>query len=159
MNQNHCQICEGGFTSNKKYMSKPVMSNHGFTRPGDGWLHGSCFGAKHYPYEISCDRIQPYIDMVTEYRQGRLDFIKNLISNPPTELTAPSITMRSDEVRKVFPRPTDFDSKKDYFHGSRYNSYEGNFGALKSDAEWQVKKSTREIERMEKRLADWKPTK
>lgn len=150
---NHCQICEGGFTSNKKYMAKPVMSLHGFKRPGHGWLEGSCFGAKYYPVEISNDRMQPYIEMVTNYRNGRASYITSMQENPPATMTW-SPFIGSKEV-KTLERPVDFDSSKKSY--ASYGTYEGEFSSRISAAEWDIKKADREIERMQKRLDEWKP--
>lgn len=41
-----CQVCE----RQQCVDSRGVMVHHGYTRPGDGWIHGDCFGVGHKPY-------------------------------------------------------------------------------------------------------------
>lgn len=149
MELRHCQICERDIKARTG-----VIAHHGYQRPGDGWQTASCFGARKLPYEESCDAIQPYIDTVKNYKSAREQFVKGLVENPPAELTAPRISMRYDEKPRVFARPENFDPNVNH-HGNRYSSYEGNFDAQKSDAEYQIRNAIKEIERMEKRLQAW----
>lgn len=55
MRDHECQICERAFTAKKGLLSK-----HGYKRPGDGFLHGECFGAHRAAF--------PATDALVEYR-------------------------------------------------------------------------------------------
>jgi hypothetical protein len=144
-----CQICERTIKA-----KTGVIAHHGYQRPGDGWQTASCFGARNLPYEVSCDRIQPYIDMVTNYRTGRENYIQSLVDFPPDEVT---IYLFSGEKNpRIFPRPADFKSNEDHSYRNRYSSYEGEWQHRISEAKREIEKATREIERMENRLAAWK---
>ncbi len=147
-----CQICEGGFTANKQVEGKRILSHHGFQRPGDGWLHGACYGAKGKPYEDSNDLIAPYIEMVQNYKSNRINFITGYKSNPPESITIPSLSRNTEP--KVYPRPEGFEPAAAHY-GNRYNSYEGAFDSTIREAEYAVVKADREIARMQKRLTDW----
>ncbi len=51
-----CQICEGEFK-----VVNGCASTHGYKRPGHGYIVGRCGGAKHLPYESSCELIKSYL--------------------------------------------------------------------------------------------------
>lgn len=40
--------------SRQKLASDTTLVLHGYRRPGDGWVRGSCPGVKELPYELSC---------------------------------------------------------------------------------------------------------
>lgn len=150
-----CQICERGLTANKKYQGNRILSHHGFTRPGDGWLHGACFGAKQRPYEDACDAIPPYIESVKNYRKGQEDLIERYKTTPPDTITIPSFSRRSEPL--VFTKPEGFDPTANHSYSNRYRDYEGAWLGRIKDAEYSIVKANREVERMEKRLQAWKP--
>lgn len=57
----HCAICGKlhKLTKGKK------LVNHGYERPGDGWLHGECFGVGYAPYELSHEANDAFAVMLT----------------------------------------------------------------------------------------------
>lgn len=61
-NTGHCQICSG-----VQKMNRGKMVNHGFTRPGYGYIVGNCFGVNALPYEKSSDTCTSYIDVLKDY--------------------------------------------------------------------------------------------
>jgi len=65
-----CQICGRDIKA-----KKGVIAHHGYRRPGDGWQTGSCFGARHVPYEQGSDAIEIMIPRVAaqieHLRSGR----------------------------------------------------------------------------------------
>lgn len=67
-----CPVC----TAEQKLTTDMRMVHHGFKRPGDGSIHGDCFGV-HYPaYELSCEGTKAYLVLVKaeqESVQARLD--------------------------------------------------------------------------------------
>jgi len=77
-----CQICGRSIG-----IKTGVIAHHGYTRPQhQGYQTSSCEGAKHLPYELSCDAIEGAIQRRLNYtEQCRLDVV-NLHANPPAEL-------------------------------------------------------------------------
>jgi hypothetical protein len=77
-----CQIC-----------GRPVLANtgliahHGYTRPGDGWQTASCMGARHLPYEVSCDVLPVAIESIQNYiLDVQKEFAEFLVNPPETIL-------------------------------------------------------------------------
>lgn len=144
-----CQICEREIKANTG-----LIAHHGYQRPGGGWQSASCWGARHLPYEKSCEQIQPCIDFIKTYVKRQQDFIKELNQNPPVEVT--EVSMYS--APKTFKRPEDFDPVKNAEKGSySYNTYEYAFNSKISTAQREIKHSQYDINRLTKRLANWKP--
>jgi len=55
-----CQICGRAIKS-----AKGLIAHHGYQRPGHGWQTGSCYGARHLPFEVSRDTLGLWIESVT----------------------------------------------------------------------------------------------
>lgn len=73
-NKGHCQIC------NREIGTRTgTIAHHGYTRPGMGWQTESCMGAKHLPYELSCDRIAAAIESAEGYKSN-LQYRKELLA-------------------------------------------------------------------------------
>lgn len=49
-NTGMCQVCFRDFG-----LRNGRLNLHGFQRPGDGQLDGQCLGARHLPFQVSCD--------------------------------------------------------------------------------------------------------
>ena len=75
----NCQICE-----RDQKLHSDLLVHHGYTRPGDGYTHGSCPGVDHPPYEVSCDLVKRYKadlevglagvqERLADIREGRVD--------------------------------------------------------------------------------------
>jgi hypothetical protein len=147
--KNTCQICE------REIKAKTgVIAHHGYQRPdrGSGWQTESCFGARQKPYEFSCDAMQPYIDMVGNWLIGQKSFLESFISNPPEELSYrfPS------ENRLKRPEGFVYDTEEPTYPYRSYNTYENSFSSTVSETRRGIKNAEKEIERVSKRLANWK---
>jgi hypothetical protein len=55
-NTGTCAVCEGNFKR-----GGTGLVHHGFIRPGDGVLHGSCFGVGRLPWELSPQGAEDYL--------------------------------------------------------------------------------------------------
>lgn len=150
--ENHCQICE------REIKAKTgVIAHHGYTRPdrGSGWQTASCWGARHLPYEKSCDQIQPCIDHINQYIANQKEMLKELRENPPAKIGESYISMMRE--RKYYDRPEGFDAKaNEKDTEQRYQSYEYEHKSLIKGHQYQIKTSQKDVERLTKRLADWK---
>lgn len=52
-----CQICGRGIK-----LRGETIALHGYQRPGSGYQTGSCPGAQHLPFEVSCDLLRGYVE-------------------------------------------------------------------------------------------------
>lgn len=149
-----CQICEREILANTG-----VIAHHGYQRPdrGSGWQTASCRGARYLPYEQSCDQIQPCIDYIKAYVKDQKRFIKELMENPPETITERRYYgFHFSKPPQVYVRPEGFDAKKN-LENSYGRGYEYEHRALVRLHQREVETSNRDIIRLTKRLADWKP--
>lgn len=65
-NAGHCAICMGVF----KVDSVNGMVNHGYQRPGVGYLIGKCFGVGYLPYELGCQALHGWVIEVGKLRKA-----------------------------------------------------------------------------------------
>lgn len=56
-----CQVCEGHYTEEKN----GTLWNHGYKRPGFGWLVGGCYGVGYKPFPAT-NRLEIYLTAVEE---------------------------------------------------------------------------------------------
>lgn len=75
-NTGTCPVCEGNF----KLDSGGKIGHHGFTRPGDGWLHGSCFGVKYRPFELDAVGAIDYGVALGKHLVGKQAYLARLVS-------------------------------------------------------------------------------
>ena len=67
-NTGTCAVCGGNF---KRFGTG--IGHHGFKRPGDGMLHGACFGVGHLPWELSPVGAMEYIAQALEPTKARAE--------------------------------------------------------------------------------------
>lgn len=60
--QRECQVCE----RNQSITKAGTLVNHGYTRPGCGWLIGGCMGVGHLPFPET-DALEAYLPVVQRY--------------------------------------------------------------------------------------------
>lgn len=148
-----CQICERSIKANTG-----VIAHHGYQRPnrGSGWQTPSCWGARRLPYEQSADALPEYILHVKGYVSNQKKLVKELMANPPETLYYRYSGF--DKNPKPLTRPEGFDAKANLERGAHSAwSYESEHASQVRFHEREVKNGTKEIERAEKRLSDWKP--
>jgi len=129
-----CQICEG-----IQKLNKGKMVLHGYKRPGIGWTVGRCPGAGHVPYSESCAECKKYKAMLEEQKTHFEKKVRQLKSKNVTSISY------YDEKKKehitIKPSDKEWDSK------------------LKTaiwQNESQVKAVISELDRMTKRIKNWK---
>lgn len=143
-----CQICEREIKA-----STGVIAHHGYTRPGEGWQTSSCWGARHLPYEKSCDQIPLCMEFIKAFIVERSLFIESMMKYPPQ-----SISRFRFHKEETLQRPADFDAeenlkKMSYGYGE---GYQMEHRSRVSDSRRQIKNSEHDLDRLAKRLADWK---
>lgn len=150
-----CQIC-GRIIQAKT----GLIAHHGYTRPnrGSGWQTASCWGARHLPYERSCDQIAPCIKHIQAYVKNQEHLLKYLMDNPPGALEIPRYGLSSEVPAKFVARPADFNPKENERIGSfPYRSYESIFHGRIYTHRAEIASGEGEIKRLKKRLQEWKP--
>lgn len=143
-----CQIC------GRPVKSKTgVIAHHGYKRPGNGWQTSSCMGARHLPYEVSCDLIPEAIEAVKSFIERTTLAIEDMKVNPPAEL--PYTRGSWNKETTMIQRPADF--KVDGYKSSRFGSYDTLFHSRIYDMEVTIRFANGDLKFMEERLANWKP--
>lgn len=153
--ENTCQICE------REIKAKTgVIAHHGYQRPdiGSGWQTDSCWGARHLPYEKSCDQLPPCIAHIKTFVENQKRMLKNLMETPPESITTIPHWIGDKRGGKVLVRPEGFDPKKNeergsFGYGDAY-AYEHHIQIYGYQS--RIKSSQADLKRLEKRLADWK---
>jgi hypothetical protein len=145
-----CQICESGIKANTG-----VIAHHGYQRPGQGWQTSSCFGARHVPYETGCDALPPAIERCSNFIEAQKKHLEDFTHNPPATLTRYGRGLGHKD--EVFERP------EGYVYNEQHGSFNYNekYALQHHNAIYHIKKNIehaeRDLPRLEKRLADWKP--
>ena len=134
----HCQICEGEF---KLYEGNLV--HHGYRRPGYGSIVGDCYGVKELPYEKSCELVKEYVVIVKNQLSNVTETLQQLKAGLVTELWITPWRGESKLVKKT--------EKTEY-------EWSTLIGRRISETEHTVQSLTREVERLENRIANWKLT-
>lgn len=76
-----CQICE----REHKLLSGKVV-HHGYQRPGDGEIHGDCFGVGFEPYEVSCECVKSYRMWVIGQLEATHENLERLVKDEGVKL-------------------------------------------------------------------------
>jgi len=79
----HCPVC----TAEQKLTTDMRMVHHGFQRPGDGYIHGDCFGVHYSAYELSCEGTKAYLVMVQAQQESVSARLNRLVSGQVKKLT------------------------------------------------------------------------
>lgn len=144
--ENTCQVCGRPIKA-----KSGLIAHHGYKRPQYGWQTASCIGARHLPYEESCDVLPVAIDKITNYIELESTALKNFIANPPDELTI--FRGSYDRTGTVRTRPENFDPKNMWTAG--YRTYESAFKSQTYRMEQNVKYAKLNLEYMQERLTKW----
>ena len=90
-NTGTCGVCE----QNVKMRDDQGLVHHGFQRPGDGMIHGDCFGVGYKPHELSPEAASAFLEKslkpsaeslkqkLTDLREGR---VTKLQTHQPSRL-------------------------------------------------------------------------
>lgn len=146
-----CQICERMIKA-----TTGVIAHHGYQRPyQQGWQTSSCFGARHLPYEVSCDAIQPCIDHIKQYVEAMQRNLTEWLAFPPEKFTPMPHYIGHKPTEST--RPEGFDAKANMERGSWSGGYEYEHAARAKFYTREIEGSKKDIARLTKRLNSWKP--
>lgn len=145
-----CQICARPIEA-----GTGVIAHHGYQRPGGGWQTASCMGARHLPYEQSCDQIPAAIESIFSYVARTEEALQRHHDVPPETLVEAGLRRGITPV--VFRRPEDFDP--DHLSGSfRYDQrYELRYVNLRFEMHENIKRAKYDAQFLRDRLAAWRP--
>lgn len=131
-----CPVCEGEFK-----VRNGALVHHGFTRPGDGQIHGDCFAVGYEPYERSTKGCEDY----KSWCERALGDAEKFLAEIPTRTYWSEVSV-SAVTNKL--------TSREYALGvtDRY-TWERFVTNKTRDAEHRVSDLRREIDRMEKRIA------
>ncbi len=141
-----CACCFGQFKvepRNNTYF----MVNHGYERPGHGYLIGGCRGTEFPPYEYSTDGTVWLLGDRRQKENGLLESLERLKETPPlmkeTQKTVIQDGKRTQVVEKRFVK-----------------SNEREYESLKNRYQWKFENELEAVRHhitmLEKRIADWK---
>lgn len=147
-----CQVCE------REIKAKTgLIAHHGYKRPGHGYQTASCMGAKHLPYEVSCDVLPRAMAAFMDYVEQRTADLKALLESPPESITVSGRNLGYRTQPDVtYTRPADFTGNPDAIRCSHPRTYENAFRNLVTTAKMDIHATAPEVARLQKRLADWK---
>lgn len=151
-----CQICARPIKANIG-----IIAHHGYRRPqrNSGWQTASCMGARHLPYEESCDVLPRAIKSCEDFIAVQEGFVRKNIATPPDELTysRKDAYGRDRFPPRELPRPENFNAKKEAAAGSYTpGTYAGEFTSMIGKARMRATNSRPTLKFLQERLANWK---
>lgn len=118
-----------------------LIADHGFTLPYQGWgRQGSCPGGDFRPLEVSDDGLKYMVNG-----------LKGRVAQLTEEFAAAPNT-------KVITRSKNYWSKETEEITSEHNAFASLLAGLVSGLERDLKYATQDLKRLEKLLAEWKPS-
>lgn len=87
----------------------PRMVQHGYRRPGDGGIYGSCFGVGRPPYELSSIGCRGYLIQIVKPQRAKHDLrLHNLATGQVAEIIVKRLAPRTFGERFSERREVDF---------------------------------------------------
>lgn len=137
----HCQICEGEFK-----LHEGNLVHHGYRRPGYGYIVGDCYGVAHLSYQKSCELVKKYLEIVQGWLKNSNNHLQELIEGSVTTLMVqvwahgskePKVVNKSEKTEREWNTLIDRKIKI---------------------TKYEIRNIEHDIQRLEKRIADWKLT-
>src|SRR6185295_9967482 len=141
-----CQICGGS-----QAIVRSMIALHGYNRPGVGFIIGECYGAKHPPFEVSCDRLRSWIGRLDKMLTEAHDELAEL----PFRKTFDLAVLQYKDGRIVYSY-----GKPVYKHepiGPDHPFFEREKKVAIVQTESRIRQLITEIAIQKKRLAGWAP--
>lgn len=148
-----CQIC------GRVIMAKTgLIAHHGYQRPHQqGWQSASCLGAKFPPYEVSRDRINEVIGMMSNQLVNVQESLGKHIGSPPETLTYyPHSWPRHGGKELTYTRPHGFKPRDETPTSYQQYDYAGNHDRVWLEKLNDIAGIERFIADLKKRYANWK---
>lgn len=136
----NCQYCEAD-----QKLNNGVLVHHGFTRPGDGAIHGDCLGVSEAPYETSCELLKKVLPGIQKHLGSAVAWQTKLADGEVTHLSGIKQTWNGFETYEYSVGVTEPYTMSQALQSAKW------------DADSKVRMLTSEVARIEKRIASWKP--
>ncbi len=140
-NTGTCGICN----ANVKRSTSEVRGGlvlHGYQRPGDGYVHGRCFGVDYPPHELTPEACRDFIPLLERELAGHNEYLRSLLAG---------------EVKKLAKQPP-----------SRFNEWKGKY-VCEGEPEWsrylesevgtvrgRIAQTEGYIKHFQEKVANWK---
>lgn len=145
--RDECQICCGGWV-----IENGRTSLHGYTRPGHGWLVGSCMGARELPFSKSCEVLKVYRTAVANWRGRVGESLVNHKAGRVTKLT------RYENKPGTFgkeTRPVEYVKGRPVDNFANFRSFDDALISAIHSLESDVRNADDELKRVDERVALW----
>lgn len=136
-----CQICEGRQIIQPTGKNKATLVLHGYKRPGNGYTIGNCYGYHRKPFEVACDALTEWVDILAREKSD--------IESGLAKLS--TLTVLVIKVYKGFGK------EELVTIGPDDKRWSTALESKKWELESNLRSVTRELEYQSKRLADWRP--
>jgi hypothetical protein len=121
------------------------MVHHGYERPGDGMIHGDCYGVGYAPFEVSCEGTKFYCGIVQNSLQMRQDVLTAL---PMLE------TVKVEDGSK-FVGGRFWPVYKEIKRGEY--GFDAEIALRRRKLESQIDSARHHLAELNKKIANWKP--
>jgi hypothetical protein len=141
----NCQICERDI---KLEPHVDRMVHHGYERPGDGAIHGDCFGVGEPPYELSCELVKRFRSMIQSRLNDANAFLAKLNSG-----TIEQFTVVEHPYPKYQPTKVTYTRAQ---HGGTYK-WDRALQSVIHNTESSIRFDTDLVHKLTRRIDDWGP--
>ncbi len=140
-----CQICE-----RMQAVSGGLMMNHGYQRPGIGFIVGKCMGTDHQPYPAT-DALVKYLEAVKRHIESDRETLAEIPTM--TEVMCPVQVGygRSKKIIMMKARKGDH-AHRDAETGGWVNGFMERLAQIQREAEQGISQGLCEVDRVEKRI-------
>lgn len=133
-----CAIC-----LNTQVVRNGVMVNHGYQRPGHGYIVGECFGVGYKPYEMSAEACVAYLPRLEGIKANSEAYLASLLAGAVTQFTERKRNYRTNNWDTIVTRQGDQD-------------FAGMLKAAIASTQQQISYVIKDIAVMQARITDWK---
>jgi len=142
-----CGICPCCFGDYVARLGSDTMVHHGYERPGDGMIHGDCYGVGYAPFEISCEGTKFYRGIVHNA----------LLSYQATLAALPTLEVVKVESGSTFRNGRYWPEYKEIKRGEY--GFDREIESRRHKLEGQITSATRHLADLDQKIATWKPQK
>lgn len=147
-----CQVCGRPIK-----MVRSVIAHHGYQRPHlQGWQSASCLGAKFPPYELSRDRINEVIGMMSNQLVSVQESLGKHIGSPPETIHYYPRGWPHSKKEIIYTRPLGFKPSDKAPTSYQQYDYAGNHDRVWLEKLNDIAGIERFIADLKKRYANWK---
>jgi hypothetical protein len=137
-----CPCCFGDYVVTDK---STKMVHHGYERPGDGMIHGDCYGVGYAPFEVSCEGTKFYRGIV---HNALLSYQATLVGLPTLEVVK---VESGSKLRNGRYWPEYKEIKRGEY------GFDREIESRRQKLEGQITSAKRHLADLDEKIATWKP--